>query len=96
MTHTRDQQSDMAERMSTALATEGSAAALRSFQADLERLGMLDSVAEAIGLSPDKVVRLLSGKRSPPVTTVFALCRAAGLRFVYEVAPKPEPMPPAL
>lgn len=89
MMHTRDERSDMAERMSKALDIEGSAAALRSFRADLERFGMLNSVAEAVGLSPDRVVRLLSGKRSPPVTTVFALCRAAGLRVVYEVAPKP-------
>ena len=90
MTHTRDAQSDMAARMSEALAVEGPAAALRSFRDDLERYGMLNSVAETVGLTPDKVVRLLSRKRSPPVTTVFALCRAAGLRFVYEVAPKPE------
>lgn len=90
MTPVHDTTSDIAERMSRALATDGPRAALLCLKEDLERTQMMDSVAAAVGLTPKKVASLLSGKRSPPFLTVAALCRAAGLRFVYEVAPKPE------
>ena len=82
--------SDIAARMSTALAADGPHAALLCLKEDLERFQMLDAVATAVGLAPQKIVSLLSGKRSPPFLTVAAICRAAGLRFVYEVALKPE------
>ncbi|MNQ62370.1 hypothetical protein D3C85_767120 [compost metagenome] len=90
MTPVHDTTSDIAERMSTALAKDGPRAALICLKENLERTQMMDSVAVAVGLTPKKVASLLSGKPSPPFLTVAALCRAAGLRFVCEVAPKPE------
>lgn len=90
MTPVHDTTSDIAERMSRTLATDGPRAALLCLKEDLENTQQLDSVAAAVGLTPKKVSSLLSGRRSPPFLTVAALCRAAGLRLVYEVASKPK------
>lgn len=84
MAPVRDVAIHMAARMNAALASEGSHAALRCFLEDLEQFELLESVAKAAELTPQRVVSLLSGKRSPPFATVVTLWRAAGLRFTVE------------
>lgn len=54
---------------------------------DLEDFELLEAVAKATGLSPQRVKSLLSSKRSPPFATVVALWKAAGLRLTVEVVP---------
>ena len=87
MTPVQDVSLHMAARMNAALASEGPRAALRCFMEDLEEFELLEAVAKATGLTPPRVVRLLSSKRSPPFATVVALWKAAGLRFTVEAAP---------
>ncbi|WP_341024905.1 hypothetical protein [Brevundimonas diminuta] len=86
MTPVYDVSLHMATRMNAALASEGSSAALRCFMEDLEEFELLEAVAKATGLTPLKVVNLLSSKRSPPFATVVALWKAAGLRITVEAA----------
>lgn len=87
MTPVHDVSLHIAARMNAALAAEGSSAALRCFMEDLEEFELLEAVAKAAGLPPQRVVSLLSSKRSPPFATVVALWKAAGLRLTVEVVP---------
>ncbi len=85
MTPVYDASLHMAARMNAALASEGASSALRCFMEDLEEFELLEAVAKAAGLSPQRVVSLLSSKRSPPFATVVTLWKAAGLRLTVEV-----------
>jgi len=86
MTPVNDVRLHMAARMNAALASEGPSAALLCFMKDLEEFELLGDVAKAAGLTPQRVVRLLSGKRSPPFATVVTLWKAAGLRLTFKAA----------
>lgn len=83
-----DVSSHIATRMNAALASDGPSAALRCFREDLEKFDLLEAVADTAGLSPQRVVSLLSSKRSPPFATVVALWKAAGLRLTVVPAGK--------
>lgn len=85
MTPVHDASLQMAARMNAALASKGPSAALRCFVEDLEEFELLEAVAKAAGLTPLKVVSLLTSKRSPPFATVVTLWKAAGLRLTVEV-----------
>lgn len=87
MTLVHDPSLQMAARMNAALASEGPSAALRCFMEDLERFDLLEAIAKAAGLTPLRVVSLLTSKRSPPFATVVTLWKAAGLRLTVEVVP---------
>lgn len=90
MTPVHDVQLHMAARMNAALASEDPSAALLCFIEDLEEFGLLGDVAKAAGLTPQRVIGLLSGKRSPPFATVVTLWKAAGLRITFKAAPTRE------
>lgn len=90
MTPVYDVSLHMAARMNAALASEGPSSALRCFMEDLEEFELLEAVAKAAGLSPQRVVSLLSSKRSPPFATVVTLWKAAGLRITFKAAPTRE------
>jgi len=90
MTPVHDVQLHMAARMNAALASEGPSAALLCFIEDLEEFGLLGDVAKAAGLTSQRVIGLLYGKRSPPFAKVVTLWKAAGLRITFKAAPTRE------